>query len=147
MNIQRQTPFCNRSCNRSRDGISRSRKGSAGVTLIELLIALVVLGVLFSIAVPAYQSSIDTSQEGVVRSNVLSIELFQEDFFLRTGGYANDLDDIAAIEAAIGWAPQSDDGSLYSIDASDGSFYEIEAIHPDGITVCIRFPDRDPCDP
>ena len=67
--------------NIGRNDQSGQRKQS-GVTLIELLIALVLLGILFSFAVPAYQSSIDTSQEAVVRSNIMSIEIFQEDFLL-----------------------------------------------------------------
>ncbi|NKC00980.1 MAG: prepilin-type N-terminal cleavage/methylation domain-containing protein [Pseudomonadales bacterium] len=128
---------------RSHDQSGRS--GQKGVTLIELMIALVLLGILFSFAVPAYQSSIDTSQEGVVRSNIMGMEIFQEDFFLRTGGYANDLGDIAAIEGSIGWAPQSDDGSTYSIAASDGTRYDVTAVHPDGLTVCIRLPAREAC--
>jgi type IV pilus assembly protein PilE len=130
--------------NIGRNDQSGQRKQS-GVTLIELLIALVLLGILFSFAVPAYQSSIDTSQEAVVRSNIMSIEIFQEDFLLRTGGYANDLGNIAAIEEAIGWAPQGDDGSTYSIAGSDGSRYDVTAIHPNGMTVCLRLPTRETC--
>lgn len=116
-----------------------------GVTLVELLIALSILGVLFAIAVPAYQSSIATSEEGVLRTNMYSIEIFQEDFFLRTGGYANNLADIAAIDVAIGWDPRANDGITYAIANSDGSLYDLTAMHPDGWSVCVRFPARDPC--
>ena len=122
----------------------RTSSRSGGLTLIELLVALVILGVLMSFALPAYQNSVDTSQEGVVRSNIMSIEIFQEDFFLRNGNYANNLANIAAIEGAIGWAPQSDDGTTYAIANSDGTLYRVTATHPDGLTVCIEFPDRVP---
>ena len=117
----------------------------AGITLIELLVAVVILGVLFAFALPAYQSSMDTTEEGVVRGNMESMELFQEDFFLRTGAYANNLADLAAITAAIGWEPRADDGITYSIANSDGTFYQVTAVHPDGLTVCVRFPERVPC--
>ena len=116
-----------------------------GFTLIELLVAMVILTVLASFAVPAYQSYVDTSEEGVLRTNIMTVEVFQEDFFLRNGQYANNLGDIAAIEGAIGWAPQSNDGTAYSIANSDGTFYQMTAVAADGRTVCIRFPDRDAC--
>ena len=124
-----------------------NKRKNRGITLIELLVALVILGVLMSFALPAYQGSVDTAEEGVVRSNIMSIEVFQEDFFLRNGNYANNLADIAAIEGAIGWAPQSDDGTTYSIANSDGTLYQVTATTPDGLTVCIRFPDRTVCPP
>ena len=117
-----------------------------GVTLIELLIAIVILGIVFSFALPAYNSYIATSEEGVLRSNMFTIEMFQEDFFLRNGVYADDLADIAAINAAIGWDPRVDDGITYSIDDGDETaFYDLTAVHPDGLTVCIRFPAKDAC--
>ena len=116
-----------------------------GLTIIELLVAMTILGILAAIAVPTYRGYIETSQEGVLRSNMMSIEMFQEDFFLRNGAYANDLADIAAIENAIGWNPRTEDGITYSIAASDGTFYRVTGVHPDGLTVCIDFPDKDAC--
>lgn len=116
-----------------------------GITLIELLVALTILGIVVSFAVPAYQDYIETSQQGAVRSNIMTIEIFQEDFMLRNGAYANDLADIAAIDAAIGWNPRADDGITYSIAASDGTLYDVTAVHPEGIVVCIRFPEKINC--
>ncbi len=116
-----------------------------GVTLIELLVALVILMIVVSFALPTYQGYVETSQEGVVRANIMSMEIFQEDFFLRNGEYANDLANVSAIEAEIGWKPKADDDTTYSIAASDGSEYDVTAVHPDGLSVCIRFPDRETC--
>ncbi len=116
-----------------------------GITLAELLVAIVILGVLFAFAIPTYQSYIATSAEGVVRNNIETIEIFQEDFFLRNGAYANNLADIAAIDAAIGWQPRNNDGITYSIANSDGTFYQVTAVDPDGLTVCVRFPERIAC--
>lgn len=122
-----------------------NQRKQSGFSIIELLVALTILGIVVSFAVPVYQDYIDTSQEGVLRSNIFSIEIFQEDFMLRNGNYANDLADIAAIDAAIGWNPRSDDGITYSIAASDGTLYRVTGVHPDGLTVCIEFPSKDNC--
>ncbi|MCR9261501.1 MAG: prepilin-type N-terminal cleavage/methylation domain-containing protein [Pseudomonadaceae bacterium] len=129
----------------SHQQFSSPKQRQNGMTLIELLVAVVILGVVLSFALPAYQGYVETSQEGVVRGNIDNIEIFQEDVFLRTGAYANDLADIDAIDAAIGWEPRNNDGITYSIDPSDGTFYEVTAVHPDGLTVCVRYPDRIAC--
>ena len=96
------------------------RPNKFGFTLLELLVTFAIIGVLFSFALPSYQSNIDTAEEGAVRNNMNTTEVFQEDFRLRTGGYANDLDNIAEIDTAIGWDPRADDGITYAIPASDG---------------------------
>ena len=116
-----------------------------GVTLLELLVAVMIVGILFSFALPAYQNNIDTAEDGVVRANMDSIEMFQEDFFLRTGAYANGLANIGEIEDEIGWNPRADDGITYVIAASDGTFYNLTATHPDGWSVCRRYPERQAC--
>ncbi|MEQ8691975.1 MAG: prepilin-type N-terminal cleavage/methylation domain-containing protein [Pseudomonadales bacterium] len=122
-------------------------KAQSGFTLIELMITIVIMGILVSIAVPAYQNYVATSEEGVLRGNIMTIEIFQEDFFLRTGAYAHNLADIAAIEAAIGWDPRTEDGITYAIatSADPDEFYDITGTHPDGWSVCIRMPDKVAC--
>ena len=72
---------------------------------MEMLVSVAIMAVLLGFAVPAYQRYVTTAQEGVLRNNIQSMHIFQEDYFLRTGRYANNLADLAAIEAAIGWRP------------------------------------------
>ena len=117
----------------------------AGFTLVELMIVLAIMAILLVFAVPSFQNTVDTTEVGVVTANIHTIEMFQEDFFLRNGAYANDLDNINEIEAAIGWNPRSDDGIAYSIAASDGTLYDVTAVSPEGFTVCIRFPAKQNC--
>ena len=120
------------------------RRQQRGFTLIELLIVISIATIVLTVAVPAYQQYIRDSQEGVLVSNMHSIELFQEDFFLRNGVYAGDFANIAEITAGIGWDPQATDGITYSVDAN-GATYDVTGVHPEGFTVCIRFPQKIRC--
>jgi type II secretory pathway pseudopilin PulG len=65
------------------------------------------MGVLASIALPIYSSYTDTAEEGVLRGNVNTIEIFQEDFFLRNGIYSEPHANLAAITTATGWDPRA----------------------------------------
>jgi prepilin-type N-terminal cleavage/methylation domain-containing protein len=116
-----------------------------GYTLIELLIAMTIMVILSAIAVPLYNGYIDSSRTGVLINNIASIEIFQEDFRLRTGGYAVNLADVDAITAAIGWEPRADDGITYSIANGDGTTYDITATDVENHVVCMSFPDKDRC--
>lgn len=116
-----------------------------GFTLIELMIVVAVLAIVSSIALPLYRGYVDSSREGVLLNNISTMEIFQEDFRLRTGDYLTVAANTAAIEAAIGWEPQADNGVTYSIAAGAGGSYEVTATDPAGTTVCMRLPDRVRC--
>lgn len=122
-----------------------ARQSQQGFTLIELLISVVILSIIGAIAMPMYQSYVQTGEEGVLLSNMATIEVFQEDFRLRTGDYAVNLADKAAIEAAIGWEPRDSAEYLYSIAAGDGSIYRLTGVDPNGNTRCIEYPAGTPC--
>jgi len=124
--------------------LPRSRRNS-GFTLIELMIVIALIAIISAIAMPMYNQYIDTGEEGVLVQNISTIEIFQEDFRLRNGAYAVDLADIAAIEAAIGWRPQGDDGYTYSIADSDGTIYQVTGNNETGDTICIEFPAKTRC--
>jgi prepilin-type N-terminal cleavage/methylation domain-containing protein len=117
-----------------------------GFTLIELLIVVAMLAALSAIALPVYNGYIQNSRQGALINNIATIEVFQEDFRLRTGSYAVGLADIAAIDAAIGWRPQSDDGATYAIAAANGgASYDVTARDAAGTEICRRFPEKVPC--
>lgn len=122
-----------------------ARPSQRGFTLIELLISVVILSIIGAIAMPMYQSYVQTGEEGVLLSNMATIEVFQEDFRLRTGDYAVNLADKAAIEAAIGWEPRDSAEYTYSIAAGDGSIYRLTGTDPNGNTRCIEYPAGTPC--
>ncbi len=122
----------------------QSKRHTSGFTLIELMIVVTIMAILLVFAVPGYQRYLRDSEEGVIVSNIHSMEMFQEDLMLRTGAYAVDLANLAAITAATGWEPRSDDDVEYQVDAN-GASYNVTATHPDGWTVCITFPEKTRC--
>ena len=124
--------------------LSRKRR-SSGFSLIELLVAMGILTIISAIAVPMYTDYIESSQRGVLLNSMATMEVFQEDFRLRNGAYAVDLEDIAAITAAIGWEPNDDNGTTYVVADGDGSTYQVTATNSEGISMCRVYPGRDDC--
>ncbi len=118
---------------------------NSGFTMIELMIAVAILAIISAVALPFYNDYLETGEQGVLAHNISTIEVFQEDFRLRNGIYANDLADLAAITAAIGWRPQTDDGFTYSIADSDGTLYQVTATNADGDSACVEFPSKNRC--
>lgn len=115
-----------------------------GFTLLELMIAVAILAILAGVAIPTYTDYIDNSREAKLINNISTIEVFQEDFRLRTGSYATVGPNLAAITAAIDWEPQTDDGTTYALGAS-GTGYSITATDRQGKTVCVIYPQKTRC--
>ena len=127
------------------DVSSIKRRRESGYSLMELMIAVAIIGVLSAIAFPLYSGYLQTSREGVLVNNVSSIEIFQEDFRMRTGAYMLLAANATVIEAGIGWSPQDNGAVDYSIADGGGGTYEVTAVDEVGTTVCIQFPGGDRC--
>lgn len=70
-----------------------------GVTLIELMIVIAILGIISAIAIPAYIGHIKTSHRSECQNEVAAIELAQNEFFLENNTYFGAGDNtIGAIE-------------------------------------------------
>jgi type IV pilus assembly protein PilE len=77
-----------------RTGMTRSRE--RGVTLLELMAVVVILGILASIAIPSYRSYLLRTQRTDATAALLRIAAAQEKFYLQNNTYAsNDLLDDA----------------------------------------------------
>ncbi len=62
-------------------------KGMSGFTLIELMIAVVIVGIIASIAVPSYQNYIRQSNRAVAKSILYENAQFMERFYTENNRY------------------------------------------------------------
>lgn len=124
---------------------SIKRRRESGYSLIELMIAVAIIAVISGVALPLYSGYLESSREGVLVNNLSSIEIFQEDFRMRTGAYMLVAADVPAIQAGIGWTPQDDGAVDYSIADGGGGTYDITAVDEVGTTVCVTFPGGARC--
>lgn len=72
------------------------RHAAAGFTLIELMIALVIAGVLLMIAVPAYQDSVRKSRRSEAFSALSTLQQAQERWRSSNAAYTATLSDLGA---------------------------------------------------
>mgnify|MGYP001427698800 FL=1 len=120
---------------------------SSGVSLIELMIAVAVIGIVSAIAIPMFSDYSDTARQGVMRNNIETIRLFEEERKLSEGAYVAgtydpaDPDDAAGLKTVLGWEPRTtDDNITYVIDNVTSNGYRVTATDTEGNTVSVTSP-------
>ena len=133
-------------CRAARTG----RPPATGFSLLELLVVLAIIAVVASIAVPIYRDYVATARDAALVRQVTTIEVFQEDYKLRTGSYGagryDAVNGVATLTTAIDWQPSSDDGVVYEVTANGGESWAARATDSAGRTVCRVFPGGRPCE-
>lgn len=91
---------------KTQPGISRR----AGFSLVELMIAIAIVAILSSIAIPLYNGYVREGHFTALRANMPGLRTVIEDFRLDNGSYGatGNLVGLAAIDARYGWEPGSD---------------------------------------
>jgi type IV pilus assembly protein PilE len=109
---------------------TRSRAFARAFSVVELMVALVVVAVLLSLAVPSYLTHVLRAQRSEARAALLNVQAAQERFFVQHNHYASELS--LAPPGGLGLASQTD-GGLYilALDAASPS-------EPDGFRVTAR---------
>jgi type IV pilus assembly protein PilE len=77
-----------------------------GFTLIEIMIALAILGILVAIAYPAYTNQITRSNRATAKTALLELSQLQESYKADSNRYATSLEELSA--ANIGYTVVSD---------------------------------------
>ena len=93
-------------------------RNSAGFTLLELVIVILVIAILVAVALPQYQRTVAKSRYKSMFPIAKAIEVGQEHFYLTQGHYAKKLTDLdvsadPSYTADISVALHSDDYSNY----------------------------------
>jgi type IV pilus assembly protein PilE len=103
------------------------RQHQRGVTLMELLTVVAVLGIIAAIAVPSYRSYLVRAQRSEAKTLLLQVQTAQERFYLQANRYTDNLTD--AMPAGLGLSPLSPNG-CYSllVDAGADQTYTARAI-------------------
>lgn len=91
-------------------------RNASGFTLIELMIAVVIVGILASIALPSYQSYMQNGRRAEGQSALLDIAGRQEQFFLDNHQYTSDLTNLG-----LNASPFISEDGWYSISAACGN--------------------------
>lgn len=110
------------------------KQRQSGVTLIELLMAIAILAIIASIAIPLYSGYISTARNTEGRNNLASIRLVQEEYFLENNRYFPNPDGTASTTAAnlsTYWTPAEPDAdrnfNYTVVSSSSGTTYTATA--------------------
>lgn len=92
---------------------ARRTRRSAAFSLVELLSATLVLGVLSSLAVPLYTSQRQSAAGRVCKANETAIAKAATAWVLRHGEYPSELDDLLTAPEGMMWLPKCPLGGDY----------------------------------
>ncbi len=94
-----------------------------GYTLVELVVAVGIIGVLTSIALPLYNGYIATSAAATAQANAETLAGFEDAYFYENDTYlAGGYDPAGAdtLTASLGWKPSGDKAQFtYKVEAGD----------------------------
>jgi len=102
------------------------QRRQAGYTLIEVMVALTILAIIASIAIPAYRGYISTARETEGHNNLAAIQMAQEEYFLENNSYfvGNDTATLEANSNGL-WTATGSDGVInfdYAVSSVGGGY-------------------------
>jgi len=89
------------------------RSATAGVTLMEVMIVVVIVGILMAIALPSYQGSLQKGRRSDAMSALLDASNRQQQFMLDQGRYTTDMQ-----ELGYAASPRISEEGHYSVSAA-----------------------------
>ncbi len=104
-----------------------------GVTLIELMVVILVVGILAAFAVPSYRQYLLRTHRAEAKSALLNLAAAQEKFYLQNNIYATDGELTDAAPDGLGMTATTENG-YYSIEitAADADGFSATATAEDG---------------
>ncbi len=120
---------------------------SAGFTLLEMMIVMIIMGILLSIAIPIYTRSVAQAREAVLRNDLFELRKLISQYTLDKQKAPQSLDDLvqAGYLRAIpkdpmtnetNWEPHQEESVMLSVDQQDAGIDDVHsasnAISSDG---------------
>ncbi len=105
------------------NGIQRQR----GVTLIELIVVMIIVGILAAVAIPSYRNYVIRSQRSDAKDALLALATAQEKYYLQCNSYATD----------IANAPDCAAGELQGADSSKNGWYDLAIDAADAVSFTV----------
>jgi type IV pilus assembly protein PilE len=93
------------------------RRNMQGVTLMELMIVVVIIGILTAVAYPNYRDFVARAKRNEAKAALLRISTNQERFYLNNNTYTSDMTDLGF---AVAGDFKTETGS-YNIDVANGA--------------------------
>ena len=81
----------------SRATRQRRRRGTAGFTLIEMMVVVALIGIVAALALPRYRHSTLRARESVLKHDLWIMRDVIDQFFTDQGRYPNDLDEVVSM--------------------------------------------------
>lgn len=104
-------------------------KSVRGITLIELMVVIVIVGILAAIAYPNYRSYVERSKRTEARAALLQIATNQERVYLNSNAYTTDM-----TQLGFSASPFTTDSGAYvvTVTAADANGFTAQAVYQDG---------------
>ncbi len=98
----------------------RVRSRWQGFTLIELMIAVAIIGIIASIAYPSYQDSVMKSRRADATSALLQLQMDQEKHRANNAAYSGSVTDATNL-GGLNWPSDETTGGYYTIEILPGA--------------------------
>lgn len=110
--------------------ITMRNRRSSGFTLIELMIAVAIIGILSAIAYPSYQAYVQQARRADAQVALMELAQFMERHYTREGGYLASGQAGAAPSLPFSISPKDGGSAAYnlSLASATGQSYSLQAV-------------------